>query len=106
MQAPALKYSTFEQMHQLWLQYIAMVLQVRPDDLKKGIKVADGSNQSTFCSKLVKADFSGAKVKIVKSKNTQLVGTKGLIVRESARTFVLIQPDDSVTVIPKESSVF
>ena len=104
--APALKYATFEQMNKLWLQYITTVLSVRKDDLIKGIDVSDGQNQTSLCSKLVKADFSGAKVKIVKSKNQALEGTEGLVVRETARTFLIIQPNDSVKVLPKESSVF
>lgn len=39
MQAPALSYKTFTQMNKLWLQYIAMVLQIRKDDITKGINV-------------------------------------------------------------------
>ena len=59
-------------MNKLWLQYIALVLQVRPADREKGIEVKDGGNQTSLCSKLVKADFSGAHVKVVKSKNVSL----------------------------------
>ena len=56
---------------------------------------------------MTKADFSGAHIKIVKSKNNvALEGTQGLIVRETARTFIMIQSDDQVKVIPKEASVF
>lgn len=106
MQAPALKYSTFVQMNKLWLQYITMVLCVRANERENGVDVHDGQNQTSICSKLVKADFSGAHVKVVKSKNEALVGVRGLVVRESARTFILIQPDDTVKVIPKEATVF
>ena len=62
--------------------------------------------QTSLCGKLVKADFSGANVRIVKSKNVAMEGIEGLIVRESARTFVLITPDDAVKTIMKEGSVF
>ena len=44
MQGPTLKYSTFEQMHKLWLQYIGLVLQVRKEDLERGLDVHDGAN--------------------------------------------------------------
>ena len=46
-----------------------MVVTVRPEDLQKGVDHLDAGNQSSICSKLIKADFSGAKVKVVKSKN-------------------------------------
>jgi len=35
-----------------------------------------------------------------------LVGLKGIIVRETARTFILIMPDNATKIVPKESSVF
>ena len=62
-------------MNKLWLQYISLVLQVRKDDLVKGIDITDGSNQTSLCGKLVKADFSGARLKVIKSKNRVLEGT-------------------------------
>ena len=62
--------------------------------------------QTSLCSRLVKADYSGAKVKIVKSKNPAIVGQEGIIVRETTRTFILIQPDNEVKTIIKEGSVF
>lgn len=77
-------------MNELWLQYIQLLLQCRPEDLAKGLDVSNFSNQTTICGKLVKADYSGARIKVIKSKNKALEGTKGIIVRESARTFVLI----------------
>ena len=52
-----------------------MILTVRKDDLVKGIDITDGSNQTSLCGKLVKADFSGARLKVVKSKNIVLEGT-------------------------------
>jgi RNase P/RNase MRP subunit p29 len=54
----------------------------------------------------VKADFTGASVKVVNSKNLTLIGTEGIVVRESTRTFVVIQVDDQVKVLIKEGSVF
>ena len=54
----------------------------------------------------MKADFTGASVKVVNSKNTLLIGTEGIVVRESTRTFVVIQVDDQVKVLIKEGSVF
>ena len=85
-----MKYSTFEKMHTLWLQYIEMVLQVRPAEAKDGLNVKDCSVQNSLCSRIVKADYSGAKVKVVKSKNPATLDIEGIIVRETTRTFIVI----------------
>ena len=54
----------------------------------------DGSVQTSLCSRIVKADFSGAKVKVINSKNATMIGIKGIIVRETKCTFVVIQKDN------------
>jgi len=48
------------------------------------------TGQSNICSKMVKADYSGAHVKVVNAKNKCLIGVHGLIVRETARAFTII----------------
>lgn len=93
-------------MNHLWQQYITILLQVRPNDLKDGITTSDAANQASLCGKLVKADFSGSEVEIIKAKNQTLVGTKGIVVRESTRTFTIIQPDNAVKTLLKEGTVF
>jgi len=59
-----------------------------------------------MCSKITKADYSGAMVKVVNAKNKQLIGFEGLVVRETTRTFVVIQPNDQTKVLLKEGTVF
>ena len=83
-----------------------MVLQVRPAEAKDGLNVKDCSVQNSLCSRIVKADYSGAKVKVVKSKNPATLDIEGIIVRETTRTFIVIQPDDVVKTVLKEGSVF
>jgi ribonuclease P protein subunit POP4 len=62
--------------------------------------------QTSLCAKLTKADFSGAKVKIVNAKNSELIGTEGIVIRETTRTFVIVQVGDVVRVLLKEGTVF
>ena len=66
----------------------------------------DGSVQTSLCSRIVKADFSGAKVKVINSKNATMIGIKGIIVRETKCTFVVIQKDNQVKLLVKEGTVF
>jgi ribonuclease P protein subunit POP4 len=54
----------------------------------------------------VKADFSGAMVKVVNAKNEMVIGIEGIVVRETTRTFVVIQEDNSVKVLLKAGTVF
>lgn len=66
----------------------------------------DCSVQTNLCGKLVKADFTGAQVKVLKSANQSLINTQGIVVRETTRTFVIIQPDDQVKMLIKQGTVF
>ena len=49
-------------MNCLWNQYIGQLIDSKKDD------------ENTICSKIVKADFSGAKMKVTNAKNHQLIG--------------------------------
>ena len=84
------KYSTFIQMNSLWLQYISVLLTSRPAEIEKGFDIKDLGVQTSLCSKLTKADFTGARVKIVNALNTEMIGTEGIVIRETTRTFVIV----------------
>ena len=81
-------------------------MQIRPQELTAGFDTSDCGVQTNLCSKLVKADFTGAMVKVSNSKNKVMIGVEGLVVRETTRTFVVIQKNDEVKVLIKEGSVF
>ena len=83
---------------------MSIVLQVRPEELQNGLDIKDPATQSSICSRLIKADFSGAKVKIVKSKDGKDV--EGIIVRETARTFTVINSEDQVKVVLNANDFF
>ena len=36
-----IKYSTFQQMNQLWLQYVSILLTARPVEIEKGFDIKD-----------------------------------------------------------------
>ena len=93
-------------MHELWKQYISVLLCLRTSDLENGLDFNDAAVQASLCGKLVKADFSGSRIKVVKSKNSQLLGVGGLVMSESARAFVVINEDESTKILLKEGSVF
>ena len=45
-------------------------------------------------------------VKVIKAKNEMVVGVEGIVIRETTRTFVVIQEDNSVKVLLKVGTVF
>lgn len=47
-------------------------------------------------SKLVSADFHGAEIEVVKSRCSGRVGLKGIVVRDTKFTFVLVTKGDEV----------
>ena len=51
---------------------------------------------ASVCSKIVKADFNGARVKVVKSKNLCMVGVGGIVTRETVRCLFIINDQNEV----------
>lgn len=47
-----------------------------------------------FSTQIHKADFHGAKVKVVRSKCPSLVGIKGIVILDTKNTFKVIGKDD------------
>lgn len=47
-------------------------------------------------SKLVSADFHGAEIEVVKSRCSGRVGLKGIVVRDTKFTFLIVTKDDKV----------
>ncbi|XP_051755103.1 ribonuclease P protein subunit p29 isoform X2 [Ctenopharyngodon idella] len=90
------KYELFLPLHELWKQYI--------EDLCNGLK--PGSNPQMIQQKLLKADFHGAILTVVRSKCPSYVGLTGILVQEMKHIFKIITKEDKLKVIPKRNSVF
>ncbi|XP_059215495.1 ribonuclease P protein subunit p29 [Centropristis striata] len=90
------RYELFLPLHQLWRQYII--------DLCSGLKPE--SNPQFVQQKLLKADFHGAIITVVRSKCPSYVGTTGILVQEFKHVFKIITREDRLKVIPKRNSVF
>ncbi|MBN3283743.1 RPP29 protein, partial [Polyodon spathula] len=90
------KYELFLPLHELWKQYIR--------ELCNGL--GPQVEPMIVQTKLLKADFHGAVVTVVKSKCPSYVGTTGIILQELKHMFKIITKDDKLKVIPKCNSVF
>ncbi|EXJ94277.1 hypothetical protein A1O1_02671 [Capronia coronata CBS 617.96] len=57
-------------------------------------------------SLLASADFHGAEVEVVRCADPGRIGTKGIVVRDTKFTFVVVTPRNQVRTLPKENTVF
>lgn len=87
-----LRYSTFLCLHDLWQQYMAVVVQ--------GIKTPADQ------VKLLKADWHGAMLIVAAARNPDLVNVTGIVVQETKNTFRLITERDRIVTVPKIGCIF
>ena len=55
---------------------------------------------------LVSADFHGAEMEVVRCTDVGKVGIKGIVVRDTKFTFVVVTKKNEVKVLPKKNTVF
>lgn len=82
------KYALFCGLHDLWVGYMQEILDLKTN----GGFVTPLSHGS----KLVSADYHGAEVEVVRSRCTSRVGVKGIVVRDTKFTFVVVTERDEV----------
>ncbi len=109
--AHACNYALFEPLHALWIDYVRELFGPPVDGHEKRLNMV---------GKLIKADYHGARIEVYKSRNSSLVGVKGVVVKETENTFQIISrsdagPDvmeidnkekDSFKTVPKAGSIF
>ncbi len=90
------RYATYQPLHQLWLGYITHLC---GDDLIR--------SRTAGCeSKLLKADFHGAHLTVIRARDTGLIGLSGIVVHETATTFKIVTPTHGFKSLPKRNAVF
>jgi ribonuclease P protein subunit POP4 len=85
------KYTIYEGLHRMWVGYMQEVLSLKP--------CSDGSNivsANAHGSLLASADYHGAEVEVVRSGCVDRVGLKGIVVRDTKFTFVIVISKDEV----------
>jgi RNase P/RNase MRP subunit p29 len=94
-----LKYEVFEQVHRLWRRYTDDLLQSTPKISSQtvgGSKPRSSLDQGAMLNTLLKADLHGARLLVIRSRNPNLVGKKGLVFQESRNTFVMINEQNKI----------
>lgn len=90
------RYELFLPVHELWKQYIT--------DLCNGL--TPNTSPQMVQSKLLKADFHGAIIKVVRSKCSSYLDLTGILIQEFKHVFKIITKKSELKVIPKRGSVF
>ncbi|OJJ50856.1 hypothetical protein ASPZODRAFT_11702 [Penicilliopsis zonata CBS 506.65] len=96
------KYEIFQGLHKMWVDYMLDVLDLKDRRAGSSAPITPLSHGS----KLASADFHGAQVEVVRSQCSSRVGLKGIVVRDTKFTFVVVTEKDELKTIPKEQSIF
>ncbi|ORX57062.1 ribonuclease P protein subunit p29 [Hesseltinella vesiculosa] len=89
----SLQYDRLLPLHDLWKGYIS--------ELK-----GQGQPPQQFAQKLLKADFHGAIMTVVQSKNPVYVGMSGIMIQETMNLFSLLTKENELKKIPKDANIF
>lgn len=85
------RYELFLPLHQMWSSYIN--------------KLMTGGQQLNL-TRLLKADFHGSRLEVVRSRCPNYVGIGGIVVEESKNGLRIITREDCLVLVPKAHSVF
>lgn len=88
------KYEVFEALNKIWMGYILEVLDLGAKDGEakfEKVLLPDAAGP-----KIAAADFHGAEIKVVRSRCVGRVGTRGIVVRDTKFTFVIVTKGDKV----------
>ncbi|KAL3473016.1 hypothetical protein BJX99DRAFT_202846 [Aspergillus californicus] len=109
------KYAVFAELNRMWAEYMREILDLGPGGAgwrHTQNQQGTGSGRVALVSalshgsKLVSADFHGAEVEVVRSRCAGRVGLKGIVIRDTKFTFVIVTERDEMKSIPKEQTVF
>ncbi|KAA8652460.1 hypothetical protein EYZ11_005091 [Aspergillus tanneri] len=95
------KYAVFKGLHTLWVSYMQEILDLKTRDPADAL-----ISPLSHGSKLASADFHGSEVQVVRSRCHGRVGLRGIVVRDTKFTFVVVTEGDEVKTIPKEQTIF
>ena len=90
----SLRYTDMLQLNSLWLGYMHHMLGV--EDFTSLPKDSTSTHWENISQRLMKADYHGAQVTVVRSRCPSTVGIKGIIIQDTKNTFRLLSEDDVI----------
>lgn len=109
------KFEIYRGLHGLWCDYMREILGISKIDADAAEEAIQKHRQelarlhvtpAMAGPRLASADFHGAHVSVVRSSCVSRVGVRGIVVRDTKFTFVVITKANEIKTLPKEGSVF
>lgn len=108
------KYSLYLGLHELWCAYMREILlgwaaspsTTSEEELARRRDKPVRIETQQAGAKLASADYHGARLVVVRSRCVDRVGVRGIVVRDTMGTFVLVTEKNEVKTVPKEGTVF
>jgi ribonuclease P protein subunit POP4 len=85
------RYSIYEGLHRLWVGCMQEVLGLKPPNNRSNV-----INANNHGSLLASADYHGAEIEVVRSGCVDRVRLKGIVVRDTKFTFMIVTSKDEV----------
>jgi len=98
---PSVKYADFEDLRNLWKDYMRELLDL-PHYEPKNFK----PDSDPLRIKVCRADYHGARLKVTKSLVGNNVGLEGMVLMETRNTFQILTESDALKTIPKNKTSF
>ena len=86
------KYDAYVHLHRLWISYIRQLTYMAKDIKQKQ-------------TLMIRADFHGALIQVIRAKNPTYVGIKAIILQETMHTFKCIENNNKFKSVPKHGTV-
>ncbi|WFD34874.1 ribonuclease P [Malassezia cuniculi] len=101
-----LSYEEALQISSLWTEYMQGLLSLAELSGKQAAAVAENPSWvANTQSTLLKADWTGATLRVVQATNPSLVHVHGIVTQETHETFIMIS-DSGARTVPKRNCVF
>lgn len=100
------KYAIYKPLNEMWRMYMLEVLGFVKDGEAVESSVSKTITAPSHGSLLASADFHGAEIEVVRSGDVGKVGIRGIVVRDTKFTFVVVTKKDEVRTLPKKDTVF
>lgn len=104
LEKKSMHYTDMLPLNSCWLGYMRHKLGM--EDFRSLPTSFTDSQWELVSQHLMKADYHGAKVKVIKSKCPSVVGLEGIIIQDTKNTFRLLGTDDVIRSKSVESLVF
>ncbi|KIX04335.1 uncharacterized protein Z518_05203 [Rhinocladiella mackenziei CBS 650.93] len=101
-----IKYEIYKNLHEMWKSYMLEVLGYMKDGQIVDTSVSKEITPQGHGSLLASADFHGAEIEVARCSDTSKVGIKGIVVRDTKFTFVVVTAKDEAKTLPKKDTVF